>query len=315
MNHIKPKCILTILSVALLSPMAFASNNIPVSDIITYPSAWIGGGVGLGYTKGNDLLLNKSIVPTFKLMAGYDFNRYLGLYSSYDYMDSRQNNSITNIYSLGFKGEIPFFDTLSVFSKIGISYLNGNTKSYNVSGSAGLGVEYKITNAISTQVGFDYYQNVDLSESRMGLNKIYWGIKYRFGQVPLPIIEVKKIETINTINTVFSKITRENYIISFPSGKATLDYEDKYTLNEVLNIMRDYPDINATIIGRADATGSVSINDTISNARSLIVYSYLTSNEIPPNRFVRKWLSNTSPIDLNSSKNSELERSVQILLR
>ena len=146
------KNILASLSFALLSPMVIASETISFNDLTTYPSIWVSGNLGLGETNKNSTLLNNSIYPTLKLMAGYDMNRYLGMYSSYDFIDKIQEDNSINIFSLGFKGHLPIFDVWSVFGKVGISYLNGNTDSYNVSGSVGLGVEYQISNSISTQI-------------------------------------------------------------------------------------------------------------------------------------------------------------------
>ncbi|WP_394167846.1 OmpA family protein [Photobacterium piscicola] len=301
----------------LLSPIVVASELVSVQGLITYPSAWMSGSLGVGKAENNSLQSLDGISPSFKLMVGYDVNRYLGMYSSYDFIDSILKDKSINIFSLGFKGNLPVFDMWSVFGKVGISYLNGNTNSYNVSGSVGLGVEYKITNSISTKIGYDYYQNIDLIKSNVGLNKIYWGMIYRFGQVSLPIIKSQQIEIVNTTISDISDIsvlTRKNYIISFPTGQSILDYDDKYILAELLTVMHNFPEVIAKITGRADATGNALINDEISKARSLSAYRYLISHGISSDRLVREWLSDSSPIDNNSPKNSELERSVQIVL-
>ena len=312
------KKILIFFSFALLSHIVIASENIPINDLTTYPSIWVSGSLGLGETTNNSIVLKKQsldgIFPSFKLMTGYDVNRYLGMYSSYDFIDSILKNQSINVFSLGFKGNLPVFDMWSVFGKVGISYLNGNTNSYNVSGSVGLGVEYKITNSISTKIGYDYYQNIDLIKSNVGLNKIYWGMIYRFGQVSLPIIKSQQIDIVNTTISDISVLTRKNYIISFPTGQSILGYDDKYILAELLTVMYDFPEVTAKITGRADATGNALINDKISKARSLSAYRYLISHGISSDRLIREWLSDSSPIENNSPKNSELERSVQIVL-
>lgn len=310
----KLKKILTFFAFTLLSPVVVASELVSVKGLITYPSVWMSGSLGMGKAENNNLQSLDSISPSFKLMAGYDVNRYLGMYSSYDFIDSILKDKSINILTLGFKGNLPVFDMWSVFGKVGISYLNGNTNSYNVSGSVGLGVEYKITNSISTKIGYDYYQNIDMIKSNVGLNQIYWGMTYRFGQVSLPIIKSKQIEIVDVAISDVSVLTRKNYIISFPTEQSILDYEDKYILAELLAVMYDFPEVTAKITGRADATGNALINDKISKARSLSVYRYLISHGISSDRLIREWLSDSSPIDNNSPKNSELERSVQIVL-
>ncbi|PSX16856.1 OmpA family protein [Photobacterium kishitanii] len=308
------KKIIMIFITILLSPVVFAKDNVSVNNLITYPSVWMSGNLGLGKADNDSLQSLDGISPAFKLIAGYDVNRYLGLYSSYDFIGSIPKNNSMNVFSLGFKGNVPIFDMWSVFGKVGISYLNGNTDSYNVSGSLGLGAEYKITNAISTQIGYDYYQNIGLIKSSVGLNQIYWGMTYRFGQVSLPIIKSQKIEVVDEIISDFLVLTRKSYIISFPTGQSVLDNDDKYVLEELLKVMHEFPEIKAKIIGRADATGNGLINEKISKARSLSAHRYLISHGISSNRLAKEWLSDSSPIDLNSPKNSELERSVQIIL-
>lgn len=290
--------------------VVFGSEDTSINNLTTYPSTWISGNVGVSNAKDNELQYDVS--PTIKLMAGYDFNNYLGVYGGYDYIKSKGYSN--NILSFGLKGNIPIFDMWSFFGKMGISYLNVNTDHYNISGSLGLGLEYKITNAISTQIGFDYFQNIDTLESKVGISQMYWGMTYRFGQALLPVIKSRQVDIVDTITTDISVLMRKNYLISFPTGQSVLDNEDKYVLAELLDMMHEFPEVNAKITGRADATGNASINDKISKARSLSAYRYLISHGISSDRLTREGLSNSSPISSNSPKNSELERSVQIIL-
>ena len=314
---INNKTVLFFFPIVLLSQPVIAKEKVSMNDFITNPSLWVNGNIGFGYINNNVNLYKKSIntvSPSININIGYDFNRYIGIYSGYNLIDSMTDNNSINIFSLGFKGNLPLYKRWSIFGKVGMSYLNGNTSSYNSSGSLGFGFEYKVTNSISTQFGYDYYQNLELKKSSVGLSKIYWGMTYRFGQVTLPIIKSQQVDIVETTISDVSVLIRKNYIISFPTGKSILDNEDKSVLAELLEVMHKFPEVNAKITGRADATGNALINDKISKSRSLSVYRYLISHGISSDRLIREWLSDSSPIDSNSSKNSELERSVQIIL-
>ncbi|WP_181314249.1 OmpA family protein [Photobacterium phosphoreum] len=296
----------------LISLNVFASETVTLPNDTNYPSAWVSGNFGISNINTNSKLNTQSL-PTLKIVSGYDFNPYIGLYSSYDYINSK--NKDVNILSLGFKGNLPIFDAWSIFGKIGISYLNNQGKQYNVSGSTGLGVEYKITNSISTQIGYDYYQNMDVSKSTFSLNQLYWGMTYRFGQPILPIIKAREVDVIHNIDSKVMVLSRENYIITFGNGQYSLDRLDKITLNNVLTIMHTYPHLTAKIIGRADKIGHFLINEKISQNRALSAYQYLIKNGVSSSRLSKKAVSNISPLSDDSSNNSELERSVQIILK
>ncbi|PSU14959.1 outer membrane beta-barrel protein, partial [Photobacterium kishitanii] len=171
----------------LISLNVFASETVTLPNETNYPSAWVSGNLGLSDITSNHVSDSK-YSPTLKIASGYDLNQYLGLYGSYDYINSHIYDSV-NILSLGFKGRLPIYGNWSVFGKIGLSYLNNQDKKYNVSGSTGLGIEYEITNSISTHIGYDYYQNMNVSQSNMSLNQLYWGMIYCFGHPSLPIIK------------------------------------------------------------------------------------------------------------------------------
>ncbi|WP_052959665.1 OmpA family protein [Photobacterium kishitanii] len=297
----------------LISLNVFASETVTLPDDTNYPSAWISGNLGLSNTMSSYELDTQSS-PTLKIESGYDLNQYLGLYGSYDYISPHINDSV-NILSFGFKGRLPIFDAWSIFGKIGLSYLNSQDEKYNVSGSTGLGIEYEITNSISTQIGYDYYQNMDMSQSKVSLNQLYWGMTYRFGQPSLPIIKTKEIEVIHPIDNNAIVLSRENYIISFDTGKYSLDILDKITLNDVLTLMHTYPHLTAKITGRTDKIGNALINQEISQNRALSVYQYLIENGISSSRLSRKAVSNTSPLSNKSPDRSKLERSVQIIIK
>lgn len=85
---------------------------------------WIGGALGMGYVGNNDegVFGGETNAPSVKLDAGYDFNQYVGVYGSYDFMYDLGNADM-HIGTLGIKGNLPLTQKLSAFGKVGASYI------------------------------------------------------------------------------------------------------------------------------------------------------------------------------------------------
>lgn len=284
------------------------------NELISYPSVWIGGNIGVSSL---DYQINKvnnhHISPSFKADVGYDFNKYIGIYSSYGFVDSVADLGSINIFSAGILGRYEVFKHWSVFGKIGIGYFNGMNESYNATGSGGVGVEYTITPSISTKFEYNYYQDVDMNQSNTQLSQILWGLSYRFGQPSIPVIKENRTEVV--IENKNTTLSRNNYLISFPIGISSLDEWDTFTLTELVFAMHRFPYLKAEVIGRTDSTGSTATNEKLSENRAISVKNYLLSHGINLDRLIVSWVANNDPLDTSSSKNSELERSVQVILK
>ncbi|HIF9086332.1 TPA: OmpA family protein [Photobacterium damselae] len=286
---------------------------------------WIGGALGMGYVGNNDegVFGGETNAPSVKLDAGYDFNQYVGVYGSYDFMYDLGNADM-HIGTLGIKGNLPLTQKLSAFGKVGASYIFvdgesakdqfNNLHSDSFSATAGLGLSYQITNALSTQVGADYYQNLDTTNGHADLTQAYWGMTYKFGQPVAPAVITNEVEVVKEV--AVQTATRSTYVLPYQNGQTKLNDYGRYNLNEVVATMNANPEVTAQIVGRTDAVGSKAINEKVSNARAQGVAEYLEANGIDASRLTVSSVANNDPLVAGNSNGANLiERSVQISLK
>ncbi|MCD9467822.1 OmpA family protein [Photobacterium iliopiscarium] len=292
---------------------------------------WVGGALGMAYSGSADssAFNGQTNAPSTKLDAGYDFNQYVGAYASYDFMYNLGNADM-HIGTLGVKGNLPLTQKLSAFGKVGASYIFsdnnesarsaldglGHLRSDSFSATAGLGLSYQITNALSTQIGADYYQNLRTSHGHADLTQAYWGMTYKFGQPATPAVVTNTVEVVKEVAVEAQIPTRSSYVLPYQNGQTKLNDYGRYNLGEVVATMQANPEVNAQIIGRTDKVGSQAINDKISAARAANAASFLEANGISASRLTVSHVANSNPIQTNSADSTNyVQRSVQIILK
>ncbi len=103
--------------------------------------------------------------------------------------------------------------------------------------------------------------------------------------------------------------------ILFDTGKATIKDQSANVLNDIIGIMKEYPNTNFLIEGHTDSTGSESLNMGLSNDRANSVKDYLISNGIPSNRHKHAGFGEDRPIDTNNTREGRANnRRVEISL-
>ncbi|KLV11505.1 MULTISPECIES: OmpA family protein [Photobacterium] len=288
---------------------------------------WIGAGVGMGIVDSGDVVPgSQSEGVSTKLEAGYDFNKNVGLYGSYDYMHDLGEADL-HMGTLGVKGNYYFTENLSVFGKLGATYIFADEKSAgdqirdlktdSFSGTIGAGLEYQLTNAVSTKIGYDYYQNLEITDGKdTDLHQVYWGMTYKFGQPATPKVITEQVEVVKevAVATEVPVATRSSYVLPYQTGQVKLNDYGRFNLNEVASTMRANPELTADIVGRTDSTGSQAVNDKVSKARAEAVAQYLVDNGVEASRLNVSAVANTNPLTDAEGK-SLIERSVQIVLK
>ncbi len=103
--------------------------------------------------------------------------------------------------------------------------------------------------------------------------------------------------------------------ILFNSGKSTIKEESNEVLQEIVNILQEYPSAKFAIEGHTDSVGSDSLNQTLSEARASAVMNYLIENGVASNRLTSQGFGESKPIAPNSTKAGRaLNRRVEINL-
>ena len=89
--------------------------------------------------------------------------------------------------------------------------------------------------------------------------------------------------------------------IRFDVGKATLKPESMGIINEVVDLMKDHPDLNFSVEGHTDSDGDDALNMELSDKRAETVKSTMIDMGVAADRLESKGLGESMPITDNSS--------------
>lgn len=103
--------------------------------------------------------------------------------------------------------------------------------------------------------------------------------------------------------------------INFATGKAKILPDSFPVLDDVAQVMKDYPKINVEIGGHTDNVGDDARNQTLSKSRADAVFEYLIAKGIPASRLSTVGYGETRPIDTNRTEDGKLNnRRVEFLI-
>ena len=103
--------------------------------------------------------------------------------------------------------------------------------------------------------------------------------------------------------------------ILFDTGKATIKFQSAEVLNQILNVLKKYPNSRFRIEGHTDSTGKKAKNMILSQNRADAVKVYLIQGGIDANRLESQGFGPEKPIASNKNKKGrELNRRVEINL-
>ncbi|ODS05584.1 OmpA family protein [Vibrio scophthalmi] len=289
---------------------AAKAQELPLGDEI-----WIGAALGTGFlsesVSSDTILGTKEEINTNgfsgKIDMGYNFNQYIGVYGSYDHAQHTWSRHDLHLASFGLKGKEYLTDRLSLFGKAGATYLFKGDNDNGLIGSFGLGLEYQLTNAVAVRFGADYYNDLDITPTRMGdLTQLYWGMTYRFGQPATPLVMTKTVELMKEVQPV-----KEDIAISFASTKILFSNNSSLLMSTKplegpLDLLNKDSKLKARIVGHADSTGSADYNQRLSLRRAKTVAEYFISNDVDPSRISALGRGEDDPI---ANNNSEFGRS------
>ena len=102
------------------------------------------------------------------------------------------------------------------------------------------------------------------------------------------------------------------YGITFDVGKSTIKPESMGEINRIVTLLTENPTLKFSVEGHTDSTGSVTSNQTLSEARSQAVVDKLVENGIAANRLQAAGKGQSSPIadngtDEGRAKNRRVE--------
>ena len=103
--------------------------------------------------------------------------------------------------------------------------------------------------------------------------------------------------------------------VQFETGKSILLKSSNSILDEIVQIMSEYPDYYLVISGHTDNVGDDNRNMNLSVDRAAACYRYLVGKGVSPNRIRSRGFGESSPIsDNNTAAGRELNRRVEFNL-
>ncbi len=94
--------------------------------------------------------------------------------------------------------------------------------------------------------------------------------------------------------------------VNFTTGKAVIMADSFPVLDDVVQVMRDYPKIRIEIGGHTDSVGDDTANQRLAKARADAVFEYLLTKGIPGNRMSTVGYGEMAPIDTNNTEAGRL---------
>nr|WP_294556288.1 OmpA family protein [uncultured Rhodopila sp.] len=106
------------------------------------------------------------------------------------------------------------------------------------------------------------------------------------------------------------------YPIHFPTGSYQLDPGDQDTIRAVASKIQADSALHATIVGKADTTGSAEFNEHLSERRATTVFEALVyANKAPEDRVDVRWTGEHLPVVTTDDQQAESQnRIVAIIL-
>jgi len=90
--------------------------------------------------------------------------------------------------------------------------------------------------------------------------------------------------------------------ILFDTGKSSIKSQSAEVLQNIIDILKEYPNAKFNIEGHTDSTGSEANNQKLSESRASSVKDYLVKNGIEAGRLSSKGYGESKPIDSNKTR-------------
>lgn len=104
--------------------------------------------------------------------------------------------------------------------------------------------------------------------------------------------------------------------VTFPLDSAQLTSSARSTLDDVIAILNDQPELTIEVVGHADDTGPSDYNLELSKARATTVKEYFVENGIDSSRFVTSGAGEAEPVATNATTDGRQQnRRVSFIMR
>ena len=133
----------------------------------------------------------------------------------------------------------------------------------------------------------------------------------------LNILEMEKMKQEIKASEMFEAINKAGFIalyINFETGKSDIKPESQPIVNQIVEMLKQNPDLKVSVEGHTDNVGSDKSNKTLSENRAKSVMTALVSGGIEKSRLSSKGWGATKPIEDNSTEEGRYKnRRVEIV--
>jgi OOP family OmpA-OmpF porin len=262
----------------------------------------------------------------YKLFVGKQLNQYFALEAGYFDLGKFNFNAATSGngalrgetgfrgVNLDLLGQLPLSQRLSLLARVGMQYAKTSTyfsgnrlnavtdpepSERKLNGKAGLGLEYKFSEALAVRAEVERYRMNDAAGNRGDVDLASLGLVYKFGRPaaprvntePRPVAAVQEAPQIVVSDTlpqpqpqpVSEKVSFAAEAL-FDFDQATVKPEGKVALDDMLARLQGMDTEVMIAVGHTDSVGSIAYNNRLSLRRADAVKAYLVLKGLDPAR-------------------------------